>query len=125
MNPSDDGPLAWNVAGLLTDEPGADRILDVDGVTIDLGDDLALAEPVSGRVRLLRTNRGILATGDLHAALQLECSRCLREIDVSTTGLTHNQQRGRLVAQPGQGGDEHVEPLARLQGRDRDQVPLG
>ena len=78
--PRSDGPLAWNVAGLLTDEPGADRTLDVDGVTIDLGDDLALAEPVSGRVRLLRTNRGILATADLHAALQLECSRCLREI---------------------------------------------
>ena len=79
-DPADDGPLAWNVAGLLTDEPGADRILDVDRVTIDLGDDLALAEPVSGRVRLLRTNRGILATADLHAALQLECNRCLRQI---------------------------------------------
>jgi uncharacterized protein len=79
-SPPSDGPLAWNVAGLLTDEPGADRILDVDDVTIDLGDDLTLAGPIGGRVRLLRTNRGILATADLHTALQLECSRCLREI---------------------------------------------
>ena len=75
----DDGPLAWNVAGLLADEPGAERIHEVAGVVIDL-DDLTLAEPISGRIRLLRTNRGILATGDLHAALQLECSRCLRDI---------------------------------------------
>jgi uncharacterized protein len=78
--PRSDGPLAWNVAGLLTDEPGSDRIHDVAGVTIDLGEDLTQAAPIAGRVRLLRTNRGILATADLRTALQLECSRCLREI---------------------------------------------
>jgi uncharacterized protein len=75
-----DAPLAWNVAGLLGDEPGADRVFDVDGVMMDLGDDLELAQPIAGRVRLVRTNRGILAFADLHAALALECSRCLREI---------------------------------------------
>jgi uncharacterized protein len=75
-----DAPLAWNVAGLLGDEVGSDRVLDVDRASIDLGDDLELAEPISGRVRLVRTNRGILATADLHAALALECSRCLRAI---------------------------------------------
>ena len=79
-NESDEGQLAWNVAGLLADEPGADRVYDVDGVTIDLGEDLRLEEPIGGRVRLLRTNRGILASADLHAALDLECSRCLREV---------------------------------------------
>jgi uncharacterized protein len=77
---SDDGPLAWNVAGLLADDPGADRTFDVDHATIDLGDDLRLAEPISGRVRLLRTNRGILAFADLRTVLDLECSRCLREV---------------------------------------------
>ena len=75
-----DAPLAWNVAGLLADEPGADRIYEVHGVTIDLQEDLQLAEPIVGRVRLVRTNRGILAFADLHAALALECSRCVREI---------------------------------------------
>jgi uncharacterized protein len=77
---STDAPLAWNVAGLLGDPPGAERLLDIDDATIDLGDDLALARPISGRVRLVRTNRGILATSDLRTALALECSRCLREI---------------------------------------------
>ncbi len=76
----DDAPLAWNVAGLLADDPGADRVLEVDGARIDLGDDLRLAEPLAGRVRLVRTNRGILANADLRTALDLECSRCLRQV---------------------------------------------
>ena len=49
--------------------------------TIDLGEDLRLARPIDGRVRLLRTNRGILAHADLRTALALECSRCLRDIE--------------------------------------------
>ena len=75
-----EGPLAWNVAGLLAEAPGADRDYEVAGVEIDLGEDLRLAEPIEGRVRLIRTNRGILAAADLYAALALECARCLREI---------------------------------------------
>lgn len=75
-----EGPLAWNVSGLLADDPGADRVHPLSGVTIDLGEDLRLAGPIEGRVRLLRTNRGILAHADLRTALDLECSRCLRDI---------------------------------------------
>jgi uncharacterized metal-binding protein YceD (DUF177 family) len=79
---SDDGPLAWNVAGLLGDDPGADRVFEIQDVTIDLGEDLRLARPIDGRVRLLRTNRGILAHADLRTALALQCSRCLRDIEL-------------------------------------------
>jgi uncharacterized protein len=75
-----DAPLAWNVAGLLGDEPGADRTFEIHAVTIDLGEDLRLASPIEGRVRLLRTNRGILAAADLTTALDLQCSRCLRDV---------------------------------------------
>lgn len=79
---SDDGQLAWNVAGLLADDAGADRVYEVEGVSIDLGEDLRLARPIDGRVRLLRTNRGILAHADLRTALALQCSRCLRDIEL-------------------------------------------
>jgi uncharacterized protein len=72
-------PLAWNVAGLLADAPGSERVDPVGGVRIDLGD-LALAAPIDGRVRLQRTNRGILAHAELRTALALECSRCLRDV---------------------------------------------
>jgi len=75
-----DGPLVWNVAGLLAESPGSARDYEVSGVRIDLGEDLSLAEPVEGRVHLSRTNRGIVASADLHAALALQCSRCLRDV---------------------------------------------
>jgi len=77
---SGDGPLTWNVAGLLADPPGSERVYPIEGIRIDL-DDLALASPIEGRVRLQRTNRGILATADVRTTLALECSRCLREIE--------------------------------------------
>jgi uncharacterized protein len=86
-----DGPLAWNVAGLLGEAPGADRDYAVDRVEIDLGEDLRLAEPIEGPVRLIRTNRGILAAVDLHAALALECSRCLRDI-AHSVGLRFQEE---------------------------------
>jgi len=78
--PAPDEPFVWNVAGLLGELPGAERGYEVDGATVDLGDDLRLATAISGRVRLSRTNRGVLAGAELRTALALECSRCLREI---------------------------------------------
>jgi uncharacterized protein len=75
-------PLTWNVAGLLTEDPGATRDYDVAGVTIGLGDDLRLADPIEGHVRLSRTNRGLLVNARLTTSLDTECSRCLREIEV-------------------------------------------
>jgi uncharacterized protein len=83
--PASDAPFLWNVAGLLGEPSGAERDYEVDGVTIDLGDDLQLGAPISGRVHLARTNRGILASAKVRAALALECSRCLREIAVPVT----------------------------------------
>jgi DUF177 domain-containing protein len=74
------GPLVWNVAGLLAEPPGSGRTYAAEGVPIDLGEDLSLAEPITGQVHLSRTNRGILADVGLHAALALVCSRCLRDV---------------------------------------------
>ena len=75
-------PLAWNVAGLLSELPGATRTYRVAAVTIDLGPELRLADPIEGDVRLARTNRGLLVQADLAASLDAECSRCLRDIEV-------------------------------------------
>jgi uncharacterized protein len=54
----------------------------VAGATIDLGDDLRLADPIEGNVRLARTNRGLLVIADLDTSLAAVCSRCLRDIEV-------------------------------------------
>ena len=75
-------PLAWNVAGLLSEPPGSTRDYLVAGVMIDVGDDLRLADPIEGRVRLSRTNRGLLVHADLETSLDAQCSRCLRDIEV-------------------------------------------
>ncbi len=81
-SPASDEPFLWNVAGLLGEPPGAQRTDAIEGALIDLGDDLRSAAPIDGHVRLVRTNRGILANANLHTALALDCSRCLREIAV-------------------------------------------
>jgi uncharacterized protein len=75
-------PLAWNVTGLLVEPPGSTRDYLVAGVVIDLGGDLRLADPIEGRVRLSRTNRGLIVQADLETSLDTQCSRCLRPIEV-------------------------------------------
>ena len=79
-----DAPLLWNVGGLLGDDFGTSREFDVSDVTIPL-DDLELARPISGHVRLRRTNRGIIADARLQTGLRTECSRCLRPMEVPVT----------------------------------------
>lgn len=79
---SADQPLLWNVSGLLGETAGAVRDYAVEGVTIDLGDDLKLAAPIDGRVHLSRTNRGLIVSADFTTDLALQCVRCLRDISV-------------------------------------------
>ena len=74
--------LVYPVAGLLAEPPGSSRAFEVGPVRLDLGDDLSLALPVTGRLDLSRTNRGLLVRADLHASLDETCSRCLRAIEV-------------------------------------------
>ena len=76
--PSADSPFVWNVAGLLGDSVGAHRDYEIADATIELPDELTLAGPIHGRVRLLHTNRGVLARANLRTALGTECVRCLR-----------------------------------------------
>jgi uncharacterized protein len=77
-----DRPFLWNVAGLLGDTIGADREYDIAEATIELPEELILAEPISGHVRLMHTNRGVLAQARLHTTLATECVRCLRPTTV-------------------------------------------
>ncbi len=72
--------LAFNVAGLLGSVPGTDRRYEITDARLDLPDDLRLARPINGNVRLSRTSRSILADADLTTALQGTCSRCLRPV---------------------------------------------
>jgi uncharacterized protein len=76
-----DGPLVFPLAGLLAEPSGVSRTLPVGPVRIDIGDDLTLASPIEGRLRISRTNRGVLVRANLRTALATGCSRCLRPLE--------------------------------------------
>jgi uncharacterized protein len=82
MTTSPAGALVFNVAGLLGDPPGAHRDIKVAGVTMDLGEDVRQAAPLSVAVRLARTNRGVFVTGGVAVVLADTCGRCLVPIEV-------------------------------------------
>ncbi len=81
VNPAGNA-LTYNVAGLLAEPVGSSRTYGIAGVVLDLGPDLAQADPVEGSVRVARTNRGVLVSGRFTTSLAETCSRCLREIEV-------------------------------------------
>jgi uncharacterized protein len=73
--------LTFNVTGLLGEPVGSIRDLDISSPPLDLGPDLRQGRGVAGKVRLTRTNRGLLVEGTLATSIEQECSRCLREIE--------------------------------------------
>jgi uncharacterized protein len=77
--------ISVNVAGLLHEPPGATRELPIRDHYVSLGPDLELAGPLNGRLRLQRTNRGILVRGRVSAPLRRTCARCLEPYVEETT----------------------------------------
>ena len=79
--------LTYNVAALLRAAPGTERRYEVALEGMPIAEDLRLAAPIAGEVRLSRTGRSILARAELSTALEASCARCLRPlvapIDVS------------------------------------------
>ena len=70
----------FNVAGLMAEPMGTVREYEIPPTTIQLDDDIATAEPVEGRMRLTRTNRGLVVDARVTTALAGECARCLRPV---------------------------------------------
>jgi uncharacterized protein len=75
--------LGYNVAGLLKSESGAQRVFSVDVDISGIEPDLVLAKPLTGEVRLLRTDSGILATGRMQTEIRVPCRRCLEPLTAS------------------------------------------
>jgi len=72
--------LSYNVATLLRSAPGTERRYPVENLEMEIAEDLRLAEPIEGEVRLSRTGRSILARAHLTTAIEGYCSRCLTPI---------------------------------------------
>lgn len=68
--------MLFNVAQLLQEPIGAERVYPVDAAVPGAGD--VSGTDVRGTVRLTRTNRGLLAYAELDAVARDTCGRCLR-----------------------------------------------
>lgn len=75
-------PLTYPLAGLLAEPAGSERRYEIQGATIPLPDGLQLTEPIDGRLKITRTNRGVLVDAELSTAIAGSCSRCLRDIEI-------------------------------------------
>ena len=67
---------AFNMAGLLREPPGATRDIRLRDHYVTFGPDVELAGPIDADLRLQRTNRGIIARGEIKASLRRTCARC-------------------------------------------------
>jgi uncharacterized protein len=72
--------MQYNVAQLLKEPTGAVRRYTLAEEIGDLDSDLNVLGPLVGELTLMRTNSGVLASGELSTAVQVSCSRCLAPI---------------------------------------------
>ncbi len=103
-------PLVYPLAGLLAEPAGTERRYEIHGATIRLPDDLELAEPIDGWLRVGRTNRGVFVDAGLTTALREQCSRCLRDVEVPTTVEIHEEVLPSVDISTGRALDPSVEP---------------
>jgi uncharacterized protein len=69
------------VTGLLGEPVGSVRDIDISAPPLDFGPELVQIRDLAGRLRLTRTNRGLLVHGRLTTTIGQTCSRCLRDIE--------------------------------------------
>lgn len=74
--------MIYNVAQLLKSQTGTVQRVELDDEDrLELKDEEAtLAGPVTGNVRLHRTNQGVFVDGKVHVPVRMECSRCLKPV---------------------------------------------
>jgi uncharacterized protein len=73
--------MIYNIAQLLKAPVGTAQTVKLDDRDpFDLEDEEVRRDgPITGTIRLHRTNQGIYASGHVNAPVRLECSRCLKE----------------------------------------------
>ena len=69
------------MAGLLGQPAGSVRDISISTPPLDFGPDLVQVKDLVGKLKLTRTNRGLLVQGRLRTAIGQTCSRCLRDIE--------------------------------------------
>lgn len=108
-------PLVFPLASLLAEPAGSERRYDINGATIRLADDLRQTEPIEGRLKVDRTNRGVVVDAALRTAIAGACARCLRDIEVPLEVEIHEEVLPSVDFATGRALDQSAEPeVARL-----------
>lgn len=72
--------MQFNVAQLLKEPVGAVRRYQLNEDLNAIDPELQLLAPLVGTVQIMRTNSGVLVTGDLNTASRVNCGRCTEPI---------------------------------------------
>ncbi len=112
MTTSPEDALVVNVAGLLGEPPGSSRDVAVDGVALDLGEDLRQVAPLGLRARIGRTNRGVVVAGRAVTSLADTCSRCLVALVIPLDAPIEEEVLPSIDLQSGAPVDASEEPEA-------------
>jgi uncharacterized protein len=105
--------LSFNVATLLRSAPGTEKRYAVD-MELPLYEDLRLAAPIAGEVRLSHTGRSILARASLSTAIAGSCGRCLSQVVAPISVHIEEEALPSIDIDTGQPLDRASEPDALL-----------
>ena len=114
--------MQFNVAQLLKEPIGATRHYQLNENVIGLDPDLIPLSTLTGVLHLLRTNSGVLATGQFDVTVQMDCGRCIEPIPVEVEALFEESFRpltevttGRyLLPDEFEGEEEDLEDAALI-----------
>lgn len=104
--------LSYNVASLLRAAPGTERRYAVAIEEMPIAEDVHLAAPIEGEVRLSRTGRSILARAQLSTALEADCARCLRPLVAPIDVNIEEEALPSIDIDSGEAVDREAEPDA-------------
>jgi len=107
-----DTMLTYNVAGLLRSAPGTSRHYPIHADRFVVAEDVSLAAPLDGEVRLSRTGRSILAHAVVRTAFEERCSRCLQPVATAVEVIVDEEALPSIDIDTGQPVDRSVEPDA-------------
>jgi uncharacterized protein len=102
--------LILNVAGLMGEAPGSQRHVTIDVATLDLGEDLVQAAPLTVLARVARTNRGLIVSGRVRTALADACARCLAPLRIPIDAPIEEEVLPLIDLQSGLRLDTTAEP---------------
>ena len=104
--------LSYNVATLLRSAPGTEKRYTIEPIELPMYEDIQLAAPIAGEVRLSHTGRSILARASLSTAIEGACSRCLTPVVSPISVEIEEEALPSIDIDTGQPVDDSQEPDA-------------